>query len=117
MVPVLAWYGGKDLELEFPESWDVTVCKMKGYDALRLSDSKIRKAFANPIGTRTIKELARGKKEVVILFDDMTSPTPSAVLIPYILEELAAAGIPDGAKAKVAVIPDATIQYFPDASK
>ena len=95
VVPVLAWYGDKDLELEFPESWDVTVCSMKGYGAPRLSDSEIRKAFANPIGIKTIKELAKGKKEVVVLFDDMTRPTPSAILIPYILEELAAAGIPD----------------------
>ena len=95
VVPILAWYGDEDLELEFPDSWDVTVCSMKGYDAPCLSDSEIRKAFANPIGTKTIKELARGKKEVVILFDDMSRPTPSAVLIPYILEELATAGIPD----------------------
>lgn len=95
VVPVLAWYGDEELELEFPESWDVTVCKMNGHGAPPLSDSSIRKAFANPIGTRTIKELAKGKKEVAILFDDMSRPTPTAVLIPYVLEELAAAGIAD----------------------
>jgi len=95
VVPILAWYGDKELELEFPESWDVTMCQMKGHDAPPLSDSEIRKAFANPIGTKTIKELARGKKEVAILFDDMSRATPTAVLIPYVLEELAAAGIPD----------------------
>ncbi|GAI06591.1 unnamed protein product, partial [marine sediment metagenome] len=40
-------------------------------------------------------QLAKGKKEVVILFDDMSRATPSAVLIPHVLEELAVAGIPD----------------------
>lgn len=95
VVPILAWYGDTNLELGFPESWDVTVCQMKGHDAPHLSDGEIREAFANPIGIKTIKELAKGKREVVILFDDMTRPTPSAMLIPYILEELAAAGIPD----------------------
>ena len=95
MVPILAWYGDTELELDFPESWDVTACRMKGRDAPCLSDSQIREAFAHPIGTQTIKELARGKREVAILFDDMTRPTPSAVLIPYILEELAVAGVPD----------------------
>ncbi len=94
-VPVLAWYGDEELEIDFPESWDVTFCKMKGHDAPPLSDAGIRKAFANPVGTRTIKELARGKKEVAILFDDLSRPTSSAMLIPYILEELAAAGIAD----------------------
>ena len=95
VIPILAWYGDEELELEFPESWDVTVCKMKGHEAPPLSDAAIRKAFDNPIGTKTIRELARGKKEVAILFDDMSRATPTAVLIPYILEELAAAGIPD----------------------
>ena len=95
VVPILAWYGDEELELEFPESWDVTVCKMKGHDAPPLSDAGIRKAFASPIGTKPIRELAKGKKEVAILFDDMSRPTPTAVLIPYVLEELAAARIPD----------------------
>ncbi|MBA7617727.1 hypothetical protein ES703_77833 [subsurface metagenome] len=75
VVPILAWYGDTNLELDFPESWDVTVCQMKGHDAPHLLDDEIREAFTNPIGTKTIKELAKGKKEVVILFDDMTRPT------------------------------------------
>ena len=95
IVPILAWYGDTELELDFPKSWDVTLCSMRGHDAPSLSDSEIRKAFANPIGTKTIKELAKGKREVAILFDDLTRATPTAVLIPYVLEELAAADIPD----------------------
>ncbi len=94
-VPVMAWYGDTELELEFPESWDLTICRMQGWDAPPLSDSEIKKAFAHPIGTKTIKDLAQEKREVAILFDDMTRPTPTALLIPHILEELAAAGIPD----------------------
>jgi len=94
-VSQLAWYGDTELEIDFPDSWDVTVCRMHGHDASPLSEDAIRKAFCNPIGTKTIRELAKGKKEVVILFDDMTRATPSAVMIPYVLEELAAAGIHD----------------------
>lgn len=94
-LPQMPWYGDTQLEIDFPNSWDVTVCHMHGENASPLSEDGIRKAFANPIGTRTIKELAKGKKEVVILFDDLTRPTPTAVMIPYVLEELAAAGIPD----------------------
>lgn len=94
-LPQMAWYGDTELEIDFPESWDVTVCRMHGQEASPLGEDGIRKAFANPIGTRTIKELARGKREVAILFDDMTRATPTAVIIPYVLEELAAAGIPD----------------------
>ena len=94
-LPQLAWYGDIELEIDFPDSWDVTVCHMRGHDAPPLSEDGIRKAFRIPIGTRTIKELAKGKREVAILFDDMSRATPSAVMIPYVLEELAAAGIAD----------------------
>ncbi len=94
-VPQLAWYGDTELEIDFPDSWEVITCYMRGHDAPPLSEAEIRKTFHNPIGTKTIRELAKGKKEVAILFDDMTRPTPSAVLIPHVLEELADAGIPD----------------------
>jgi len=95
IVPILAWYGDEEYELEFPASWDVNVCNMNGAEAPALSDKEIREAFNHPIGTKTIGELARGKKEVAILFDDLTRPTPTKVLVPYVLEQLAAAGIPD----------------------
>ncbi|MFW6126481.1 MAG: lactate racemase domain-containing protein, partial [Chloroflexota bacterium] len=94
-LPQMEWYGDTQLEIDFPESWDVTECRMQGHDAPALSDEGIRKAFQNPIGTGTIRELARGKSQVAILFDDMSRATPTATLIPYVLEELAAAGIPD----------------------
>ena len=94
-LPQMEWYGDTELEIDFPNSWDVTVCHMHGHNASPLSEDGIRKAFASPIGTKTIKELAKGEKEVVILFDDMSRATPTAVMIPYVLEELAAAGIHD----------------------
>jgi len=94
-VPQLAWYGDTEVEIDFPDSWEVTVCRMHGHDTPSLGADGIREAFCNPIGAKTIKELAKGKKEVAILFDDLARPTPSATLIPYVLEELAAAGIPD----------------------
>ena len=94
-LPVLAWYGDTELEIDFPDSWDVTVCDIHGADTPLLDDAGFRKAFANPIGTKTIREMAKGKKEVAILFDDMSRGTPSADMVPYVLEELAAAGIAD----------------------
>lgn len=95
MVPILAWYGDEEYELEFPESWEVNVCTMKGANAPALSDKEIRASFNNPIGSKSIKELAKGKKEVAILFDDLTRPTPTKVLVPYVLEQLTDAGISD----------------------
>ncbi len=92
-VPQLAWWGDIEAELSFPEKWSVTTCLMNGHNAPKLGDEGFRKAFANPIGAKPIRELARGKKNVVILFDDMSRPTKVAGIVPYVLEELAAAGV------------------------
>ncbi|MCK9357325.1 MAG: lactate racemase domain-containing protein [Dehalococcoidia bacterium] len=94
-LPQMAWYGDTPIDIDFPDSWDVTVCRAGGQSAPALDDAGIRSAFANPIGTKTIRELARGKKEVVILFDDLTRATPVHAMLPYVLEELAQAGITD----------------------
>ena len=94
-VPQQAWYDNDELELQFPPSWEINVCYMRGHNRPRLSKKGFREAFANPIGTKPIRELARGKSEVAILFDDMSRPTRVAEIAPYVLEELGAAGVKD----------------------
>ncbi len=94
-VPQLAWYEPKELELPLPDSWQVEVCNMAGYDRPALKPEEIKASIGSPIGMPPIRELARGKKEVVIIFDDMTRVTRIAGIVPFVLEELAEAGIPD----------------------
>lgn len=95
ILPQLAWFGVKELKLELPESWDVEVCNMAGYDRPHMKSEEIKEAIASPIGMAPLREYARGKKEVVIIFDDMTRVTRAAEIVPHVLEELAAAGIED----------------------
>lgn len=94
-VPQFPWYGDTELELEFPSSWEVSICRMPGQDKPKLNAEKMRAAFLNPIGTPRISQLACNKKEVVILFDDLSRPTKAAEIVPYILEELKEGGIKD----------------------
>jgi len=94
-LPQLAWHGVKELNLSFPESWKVEVCNMEGYNRPRLIPAEIKKAIASPIGITPLREYARGKKEVVIIFDDMARVTRAAEIVPHVLEELVAAGIKD----------------------
>jgi len=68
---------------------------MAGFDCPAMKLDEIRVAITNLIGSPPIRELARGKNEVVIIFDDMTRVTRVAELVPFVLEELAEAGIPD----------------------
>lgn len=94
-LPQMPWYGDEPIELNFPSSWDVHLLRMSGDDAPPISEDQIREAFAHPIGSQRIKDIARGKKDAVILFDDLTRPTKTCELVPYVLEELREAGISD----------------------
>lgn len=94
-LPQLAWNGVCDLNLPLPENWNLEVCNMTGYNRKALSPSEIRSAILKPIGTPPIRVLARKKNQVAIIFDDIQRATRVAQIVPFILEELAAAGIPD----------------------
>jgi nickel-dependent lactate racemase len=94
-VPQLYWYEPSELELDFPERWEVLYCPPKGHDRPRLSPAEMQRAFDNPIGTPPLRELARGRKQVAILFDDITRPTRTHEIAAYVLNELAQAGIKD----------------------
>ena len=94
-VPQLAWHETKELELPVPDSWQVEVYNMAGYNRPALKPDEIRASVSNPIGMPPIRELAKGRKEVVIMTDDTTRGTRAAEIVPFVLEELAAADIPD----------------------
>ena len=94
-VPQLAWYDPKELAIWFPENWQVEVCNMAGYNRPALTDAQIEAAVTKPLDTPPLRELARNKKEVVIIFDDMTRVTRTYRMLPPVLKELAAAGIDD----------------------
>lgn len=94
-LPQLAWHGMKELEISLPESWQVNVCNMAGYDRPALPTDAIREAVRHPLGMLPLREYARGRKEVVIIFDDMARVTRVSGMVPAVLEELAEAGIRD----------------------
>jgi nickel-dependent lactate racemase len=94
-LPQLAWHGVSDLELKLPEQWQVEVCNMKGFCRRALSSHEIREAIRNPNGMPPIRQSAKNRKQVVIIFDDIQRATRVAQIVPFILEELAEAGIRD----------------------
>lgn len=95
VLPQLAWHGVKKMEIELPDSWQAEAYNMAGYNKPRLKSADIKKILTAPLGMPPLHQYARGKKEVVILFDDMARVTRIAPVIPHVLAELAAAGIKD----------------------
>lgn len=91
-VPWQAWYGDINVNWEFPEGWQVQVCRMA--DAPTVDASKIVEALGSPIGRPPLKELASGRKKAVLVVEDITRPAPTSRVLPIILAELQEAGIP-----------------------
>jgi len=94
-----AWYGDRRLTLDFPPAWKI--CEVGLPPLPTLGTAMVRKAIAQPIAAPPISRLAKGKESAVIIIDDITRPTPSAELLPLIVEELTAAGLP---LARIAVV-------------
>ena len=59
-------------------------------------EAAVRNAIRNPIGSPTLAELvAKHGKRTLILVDDSTRSTPQRLILPILLDELNAAGVPD----------------------
>jgi len=91
--PWAAWREPEYFTAKFPDTWDVSICRMKGADYPEISSDDIKKAILNPIGTPKLSEIARGKKSAVIVVDDMTRTTQAAKILPHVFEELEKADI------------------------
>lgn len=66
----------------------VVSAKMHEYKAAKGEKELIEDALANPIGTKTLPELAKGNKKIVIVTSDHTRAVPSKITLPIILREL-----------------------------
>jgi len=87
------WCGDNELTLNFPDNWNISVYQSKDTEAL--DESAIERALSEPIGSKQLEELARGKKNAVIIVDDLSRPTPAHDVIPNILRRIKDAGIKD----------------------
>jgi nickel-dependent lactate racemase len=79
--------------LDFPATWDVHVMEMAGHNLPVLTPQQIAEQCSRPIGAKSLGELAEGKKKVAISFDDLTRTTPAYAVTPWLVAELAKAGI------------------------
>lgn len=92
-VPSRLWYENEERELIFPDSWQIDDLNPPGFVKPALSPSLIREKIANPIAGPPLAEIAKGKKEAIIVCDDMTRPTPIKDIAPRILEILHHSGM------------------------
>ncbi|MFW9940608.1 MAG: nickel-dependent lactate racemase [Candidatus Thorarchaeota archaeon] len=92
-IPWAVWREPGFIDLDFPDSWDISIFNMYGAKISEILDEEIKNAILNPIGSLKLPQLAKGKKNIVIVSDDMTRPTPIYKILPFILKELKKANI------------------------
>ena len=83
-------YGKEFLSCDLPEDTllDVLQPNIHHYIPSGSEVSLVEQAMAKPIGTATLQELAKGKRNVVIIASDHTRPVPSKIILPPMLAEI-----------------------------
>ncbi len=95
-------YGKGCLDYNFSDNEliGVLTSSIEEYIPKAQASQLVKNALQNPIGSKPLCELARGKKNIVIIASDHTRPVPSKIIMPEMLREIRN-GSPD---AKITIL-------------
>jgi len=88
-------FGSMALELDLPERNLASVILPSEPEKKEQEAFLIKKALENPIKCKRLSEIVSPSSSVVIIVSDVTRPTPTAKLLPPLLEELYLGGAKD----------------------
>ncbi|HPA18344.1 MAG TPA: nickel-dependent lactate racemase [Verrucomicrobiae bacterium] len=94
-------FGRDGVGLDLPDDPRLTV--LEGRDAAPLAEpaAAIERSITEPIGSRPLGEIARGRRDACIVISDVTRPVPNKLILPPILKALESAGVP---RAKITIL-------------
>lgn len=92
-LPANSLYGNTPAKFIARDEWEVEVSGFKGEYQPKISMENLKEAIINPIGKKGIASDAKGAKNAVIIFDDITRPTPIEDIAKIIISELEEAGV------------------------
>jgi nickel-dependent lactate racemase len=81
-------YGRTGLDVDLPDDRLVGPLAIRPAPPLPDPEAAIRHCLAQPIGTRPLAELARGRRNACILVCDITRPVPNKLILPPLLRTL-----------------------------
>lgn len=76
-----------------PEKNLVGILRAAAAEAPASEEAEIRRALAEPIGSKMLREIVRPGEKIAIISSDVTRPMPTAKVMPALLDELYAAGV------------------------
>jgi lactate racemase len=88
-------FGSMGVELEIPERNLASFILPSEFEVKEDPSFLIKKALKNPINSRRLSEIVNPDSRIAIIVSDVTRPTPTAKLLPPLLEELYLGGAKD----------------------
>jgi len=88
-------FGSTGIEFEIPERNLASVILPSEFEIKEEGSSLVKKALENPIKSRRLSEIVNPDSKVAIIVSDVTRPTPTAKVLPPLLEELYLGGVND----------------------
>ncbi len=87
-------YGDSGLDVTFPDDIELEWVEPNYGPGALEEGALLTDRLRNPTAAPPLAEQARGARRVAIVIDDITRPTPSQAILPPVLAELEAAGVP-----------------------
>ncbi len=83
-------FGREKIVASIPDERLAGVLQSKAHDYKPAAGESglVRQALENPIASPRLRELAKGKKNIVIISSDHTRPVPSKVILPEMVKEI-----------------------------
>ena len=87
-------YGKKGLTVSIPDENVAGVLHMNPVDPLSDPPGEVERALRDPIESRPLAEIAKGRESAVIVISDITRPVPNELLLTPMLKTLEESGVP-----------------------
>jgi len=92
--PLTLPWGKEELSLALPEGWHLAgVLEPAPRPGVKDPADEVRRSLGEPLGSPRLRDLAKAGMRVALVMDDLSRPTPVALLLPGVLEELAQGGV------------------------
>lgn len=96
-------FGKTGVTVQLPEGYRYRVLEARSAKPVPDAKAALERALDRPIGTRALRDLARGNGSAAISVCDITRPAPNRQTLPLVLQRLEAGGIrPESIKILIA---------------
>jgi len=86
-------YGTETIEVEIPKENLISVTPPSDLPKSKNIDEAFRNALAKPIGTPPLEKMVKKGDKIVIVIDDITRPTPSRLILEWLLKIILSQGV------------------------